>query len=90
MIDTVQAVLLFVIVLLTILLVVIGVQVYFVLRDLRKTLSKANNVLDNTEEITGSVSEPMSAVSSILFGTSSLSILKKILGINKRRRDRED
>ena len=39
MIDTVQAVLLLVIVLLTILLVVLGIQVFFILREFRKVLS---------------------------------------------------
>jgi len=86
MIDTVQAVLLIVIVLLTVLLTVLGVQVFFILREFRSTISKANRVLDNTEEITGSVSEPLSFLSSFLLGTRTISKVLKF----KKKLDRED
>lgn len=78
MIDTVQAVLLLVIVLLTILLVVLGVQVFFILRDFRRTLDKANRVLDNTEEITESVSQPINFLSSVLSGSQTISAVSSI------------
>lgn len=81
MIDTVQAVLLIVIVLLAFLLIVLGVQVYFILKELRVTISKANKVLDNTESITESVSEPMSFLSSFLLGTKMAS---KLLRLKKK------
>lgn len=85
MIDAVQGVLLFVIVLLTALLVVLGVQVFFILKELRITLDRANKVLENTEVITESVSEPMSFLSGLLTGTKSLSSLAKILGAKKKK-----
>ena len=85
MIDAVQGVLLFVIVLLTVLLVVLGVQVFFILKELRTTLDRANKVLENTEVITESVSEPMSFLSGLLTGTKSLSNLAKVLGTKKRK-----
>lgn len=78
MIDTVQAVLLLVIILLTILLVVLGVQVFFILRDFRRTLDKANRVLDNTEEITESVSQPINFISSVLSGSQTISAISTI------------
>ncbi|MBI2028118.1 MAG: hypothetical protein HYT07_00780 [Candidatus Levybacteria bacterium] len=68
MIDSAQTILFVVIVALTILLLVLGVQVFFILRDLRKTVSKANKVLDNTNVITQSVSSPISSLSSIAMG----------------------
>ena len=40
MIDPAQAILFLVIIILTILLVVLGIQVFFILRELRKTLEK--------------------------------------------------
>lgn len=85
MIDTVQAVLLLVIVLLTILLVVLGIQVFFILRDFRRTLAKANRVLDNTEEITQSVSQPISFLSNVLSGTQTLSTVSTILKLFMRK-----
>jgi hypothetical protein len=73
--DSVQLVLLFVIVVLTLLLLVLGIQVFFILRDLRVTIGKANKVLDNTEAITESVSEPVSFISSFLLGLKTISKL---------------
>lgn len=68
MFDPAQILLFVVILILTILLVVLGIQVFFILRDLRQTISKANRVLDNTGEITQSVSAPLSSFSSLLMG----------------------
>lgn len=84
MIDPVQAVLLFVIVLLTILLMVLGVQVFFILKNFRKTVDHLNNVLENTETITESVSQPASLVSDLITNTRSLSIIAKILKGTKK------
>ena len=79
MVDPVQAVLLIVIVLLTILLLVLGVQIFFILQELRRTLSRATRILQNTETITESVSEPMSFLSGLLLSTKSLKTISKIL-----------
>jgi hypothetical protein len=86
MIDPVQAVLLVVIILLTLLLLVLGVQVFFILRELKQTLSRATKVLQNTESITESVSEPMSLISGLVLSTKSLSTISKIL---KKFRDKD-
>lgn len=68
MFEPAQILLFVVIIILTILLLVLGIQVFFILKDLRKTISKANRVLDNTEQITESVSTPLSSFSSVLMG----------------------
>lgn len=87
MIDTVQAILLVVIVLLTFLLCILGIQVFFILREFRSTISRANKVLENTEAITGSVSEPMSFLSAILLGTRTFS---KIMKVSKKEHRRDE
>ncbi len=79
MVDPVQAILLVVIVLLTILLLVLGVQIFFILKELRETLNRANRVLANTQTITESVSEPMSFLSGLLLSTKSLKSISKII-----------
>lgn len=80
--DTVQALLIAVVIVLTGMLVVIGFQVFYILRELRKTIDKANRVLDNTESITESVSAPVSSFSSMLMGiktgTTLASLIKRI------------
>ena len=68
MFEPAQILLFIVIITLTVLLLVLGIQTFFILRDLRKTISKANKVLDNTGEITESVSAPISSLSSVLMG----------------------
>ena len=84
--DSVQLVLLIVIILLTILLIVLGVQVFFILRDVRRALDKANRVLDDAGSIAESVQAPISAISSLALGVKASSLLtaaklvKSILG----------
>lgn len=82
MFDPVQMVLLFVIVVLTFLLIILGIQVYFILREVRSALQKANRVLDTTEMITESVSEPMTMISGVVKGVRMIS---KLLGKDKEK-----
>ena len=78
MIDTVQAVLLFVIILLSVLFVVLGIQVFFILRELSTTLKKTNKILDEVDQLTESVSEPLSLITGFLFSSKTLGILAKL------------
>jgi len=75
MIDSVQLVLFVVISVLTILLVVLGVQVYFILKELRKTISHANNVLSHANLITESISKPLSSLASLSTGFRAASVV---------------
>lgn len=81
MIDTAQAVLLFVLLILAVLLLVLGVQVFFILRELRQTVTKANKVLDDTGKVTESVSGPISNFSSVAAGLKlGASLIKALKG----------
>ena len=75
MVDLVQFVLLTVISILTILLVVLGIQVFFILSEVRKTVSKTNDILADAESITDSVRTPLSAFSSLVLGVKASSLL---------------
>jgi hypothetical protein len=81
--DIAQIALFTVIIVLAILLLVLGIQVFFILREFRKTVFKANKVLDNTNIITESVSAPISSLSGITSGIktglSFLGLFKKII-----------
>jgi hypothetical protein len=97
MIDSVQLILLLVIVTLTLLLVILGIQVFYILRDVRQTIKKTNKILDNAENITEGIEGPISAISSLVLGakaTSFLSIarfIKNLLGGEREeRRQREE
>ena len=94
MVDTAQMVLLIVVVVLTGLLVVLGIQVFFILRELRQTVSKANRVLDDTAQITESVSAPLNSLSSIIEGVKTgaaiAQIFKKHTGKFKGKAEMEE
>lgn len=79
MIDTAQTALFLVIIVLTILLLVLGIQVFFILKELRNTIGKLNKVLDDTGLITESVSGPIASLSSIATGVKAGTIIAKIL-----------
>ena len=75
MVDTVQLVLLIVIVVLTGLLVILGIQVFYIFKELRTTLKKTNRVLDNADSITTNIDGPLSALSSLALGAKATSLL---------------
>ncbi|QQG40904.1 MAG: hypothetical protein HYV37_01100 [Candidatus Levyibacteriota bacterium] len=89
MIDTAQAVFLFVILVLTILVLVLGVQVFFILRELRQTVSKANKVLDDAGLITESVSGPLTSLSSLATGVKTGALLAGLLRRKKKDKNNE-
>ena len=83
MIDVTQLLLGFVILVVTGMLTVICVQVYFILREFRQTLSKANKVLDDTGVISESVSKPVSMVSAMVTGLKGGATIMKALTKDK-------
>ena len=83
MIDPAQTALFLVILVLTILLLVLGIQVFFILRQLRVTLEKANKILDDTGVITESVSGPISNISSLASGVKAGALIAKLFSKKK-------
>jgi|SRR5579871_3267755 len=67
--DTAQLLLIIVVVILTGLLLVLGIQVYFILLELRRTIIKTNKVLDDVELLAQSIANPISKFSAF---TSSI------------------
>jgi hypothetical protein len=88
MIDPAQTALFIVIIVLTVLLVVLGIQVFFILRELRKTITKINKVLDYTESITESVSKPIASLSTLAMGLKTGATIAKLFqGDKKHKKD---
>jgi hypothetical protein len=79
MTDPAQVALFLVIIVLAILLVVLGIQVFFILRELKQTISKANKVLDDTGVITESVSKPVSSLSTLISGIKTGATIASII-----------
>jgi len=72
MIDSTQILLIVVVTLLTILLTVIGVQVFFILREARRSIEKMNKILDNAGDISESIAKPITTLSNSFTGLSGL------------------
>lgn len=82
--DITQAVLLTVIVVLTVFLIIIGFQAYFTLKDLRKTLTKMNGLMDDTDELVSQVKGPVHSVSNLFTAiTAGAGIAHLIKKVNK-------
>ena len=86
MIDPVQAVLLFVIVLLTILFIVLGIQIFYILRDFRQSIRRTNTILENVENISKGISEPLSSLSGMFGNASTLTSVAKIISIFRKKK----
>lgn len=63
MIEPAQGLLVLVIVILTALLVVIGLQVINILRELKKTLEKVNKILDDAGMVSENIAKPLADIS---------------------------
>jgi len=68
MIDVAQFLLIVVIMILTGLLVVIGIQVVNILKEFRKSLERINKILDDAGIISGSVAKPVADFSEFFEG----------------------
>ncbi len=71
MIDLTQVLLVVVITTLTILLSFIGIQVVFILREVRRSLEKVNKMLDDAGMITESIAHPIAGIGGMLDGLKS-------------------
>lgn len=77
--DPAQAIIFLVLIVLTVVLVVLGVQAFWVLKELRLTLSKTNRILATFEKISDNISNPISAFSQVITGVKTGSIIATIL-----------
>jgi len=82
--DTAQILLITVVSLLSILLVVVGFQVFLILKELKNTLSKANKVLDDAGKISESISRPVANFSTIVSGVKLSSLIASFLSKKKK------
>lgn len=64
--DYLQIALIFLILLLSIFLSITGIQVFFILRDLKKALDRFNNILHSGENIAGDIERPVGAASELV------------------------
>jgi hypothetical protein len=79
--ETTQVVIIIISCALTALVLILGVQVFYILKEVRRTIQKINKMLDDTGKVTGSVSDGIvnmsGFVNGIKAGISAISSLKK-------------
>lgn len=85
MIDNTQLLLIVVVAVLTILLAIIGVQVFFILREVRESIRKFNKIIDDAGTISESIARPVASLSNSITGVSGIAGL---LGWLKKRREK--
>lgn len=83
--DFLQIALIFLILLLSIFLGITGIQVFFILRDLKKALDKFNNILQTGEALAEEIERPVAAASNLVTGagaqvaSSAVNALRKMI-----------
>ena len=84
MTETLQIILFVMLVVVIVFFLILGVQVFFLVQEVRRTISKANKVIDNTSVITENVSGRISSftdlVGGVTTGTMAVKVLKLIIG----------
>ena len=79
--DVTQTILLAIIIVLAIFLVALGFQVFFVLKDLRKTLTRMNMLFDDANDLVGQIKKPVESagnfVTALTAGAGIAHLLKK-------------
>lgn len=66
--DPVQLTIITISFILTVLLVVLGVQVFLILKEMRASLQKVNKMLDDAAKMTSTVAESMSGIAGLVSG----------------------
>ena len=87
----IQAILIFILALLTLNLIAVGIYVILVLKEFRETLKKANLVLDNVHEVTDAVATPVTTIAGMITGvTQSVNAVKSISSLFNGSKKKED
>ena len=64
--DYLQIALIFLILLLSIFLAITGIQVFFILRDLKKALDRFNHILQTSDNIASDIERPVATASNLV------------------------
>jgi len=85
--DPMQILIIVLVTVLTVLLTIVGIQAIFILKELKKTLTRVNNIMDDVETVSHSVAAPVERFSGLLMGLQQgagvLRFLNKIMEKHK-------
>ena len=75
--DPVQLTIIIISFILTLLVVLLGVQFWYILKEMRNAIVKTNTMLDDAKKVTGTVGESVSSMSGVVSGIkAALSVFK--------------
>ncbi|OGG14961.1 hypothetical protein A2875_03310 [Candidatus Gottesmanbacteria bacterium RIFCSPHIGHO2_01_FULL_46_14] len=84
--DPVQLTIIAISFIITILIVFLGVQVWYILKEMRASLQKVNKMLEDAGKVSGTVSQGVSSMAGMLEGIKTgLSLFSSL-----RRKDHDD
>lgn len=91
MLSVTQILLIFVVSVLTVILAIIGIQVFLILKESRHSIEKVNKMLDDAGKISESIAKPIASLSGSLSGLSGITgILNWIFKKKKEKSENED
>ncbi len=89
--DPAQILLLSVVIILSFLLLILGIQVFLILKEFRRTIGKVNRILDDAAALTESISSPIENFSSVLGGIKTgLSLVSMFKGKKRGQKGEEE
>ena len=75
--DPVQLTIIIISFALAILIVVLGIQVFYILREMRTSITKFNSMLDDGKKVTSTIGDSVSGVAGVFSGIkAALSVFK--------------
>lgn len=88
--EPTQILLIVVITILTIVLTIIGIQFFFILKEIRKSIQKMNRMLDDGTLVSGAVAKSVTGVSGLLSGVKAGLSFLNFFKRNKKEEDGEE
>ncbi len=87
MVDTSQILIVAAITIMTVILTIIGVQLIFVLREVRRVLTRFDTVMEEVEKIGLGIGNGYSEISGFLSGAKNLFMLTDFLAARKKKKN---
>ena len=86
--DPIQLTIIVISFVLTLLLVILGVQVWYIFREIRISFTKMNGMLDDAKKVTGTIGDSVSGMAGVASGIrAALSVFKVF---RKKEKDEDD
>ncbi len=89
MFNLTQTLLIVVVIVLSVILSIVGIQVFFILREVQRSIQKVNKMLDDAGTISESIAKPISSLSGTITGASGAA---GVLGwlLNRKKKQEEE